>query len=244
MGRPPVPATPRAAARELDRLSRAAHRFHRFAHHPLCDEYASEVIRIGRRTRVCRGCATALAGAVAGVVIALVGRSVTPLVALTVAAAGGLAGAASFALRDRVRPAKWLTRGLPACALAFGAASGARAGGALGVGVTAATIVGLAGNLALYRLRKPDRSPCASCRERESVTPCRGLRPIVARERAFQRRVRSVLAAAGATPRGWTVTSSDPDGSWSSAWDAEREMLAVTGPHGAASHRSQIEPRR
>ena len=38
-------ATPKALRRKIDRLSRAAHRFHRFAHHPLCERYAGEVIR-------------------------------------------------------------------------------------------------------------------------------------------------------------------------------------------------------
>ena len=36
---------PPQLARRLDRLSVAAHRFHRWAHHPLCTEYEGEVLR-------------------------------------------------------------------------------------------------------------------------------------------------------------------------------------------------------
>ncbi|HSB19854.1 MAG TPA: hypothetical protein VLD85_07605, partial [Anaeromyxobacteraceae bacterium] len=66
----PLPAPPAripaALARRIDRLARRAHAFHRLAHHPLCRRYAAEVIRIGRRGRVCRGCAFTGAGAIAG----------------------------------------------------------------------------------------------------------------------------------------------------------------------------------
>ena len=58
-----------AIARRLDRLAARAHRFHRFAHHPLCRAYADETVRLGRRTRVCRGCAAVVMGAVVGVAL-------------------------------------------------------------------------------------------------------------------------------------------------------------------------------
>jgi hypothetical protein len=38
---------PESAARDLDRLAKRAHRFHRFAHHPLCAAYAGETLRVG-----------------------------------------------------------------------------------------------------------------------------------------------------------------------------------------------------
>src|ERR1700760_868287 len=57
---------PTPTARLVDRLARRAHAFHRFAHHPLCDRYASELIPLGRRARLCRGCACAAIGALLG----------------------------------------------------------------------------------------------------------------------------------------------------------------------------------
>src|SRR3990172_5780311 len=65
-----VSHVPPALARRLDRLARRAHAFHRFAHHPLCPAYASEVILLGRRTRLSRGCALAAAGTAAGALAA------------------------------------------------------------------------------------------------------------------------------------------------------------------------------
>ena len=62
---------PRGLARRIDRLSQTAHRFHRFAHHPLCQEYAGELVQLGGRARVCRGCLFALAGGAAGCALAL-----------------------------------------------------------------------------------------------------------------------------------------------------------------------------
>ena len=43
------------------------------------------------------------------------------------------------------------------------------------------------------------------------------------------------IPAARHYPEGWELSVSAPDGSWSQAWDAEREVLSVTidaeGPH-------------
>src|SRR5579859_1379561 len=60
---PPIPVS---LARRIDRLAWFAHAFHRFAHHPLCDRYQEELIPLGRRTRVCRGCSLALLGVLVG----------------------------------------------------------------------------------------------------------------------------------------------------------------------------------
>src|SRR5947207_14201496 len=81
--RRPRRRVPPALARRIDRLATRAHRFHRFAHHPLCDEYAGEVIRVGRHMRLCRGCTFAIAGGLAGGVVGLLARS---LVAAAVSA--------------------------------------------------------------------------------------------------------------------------------------------------------------
>ncbi len=61
---------PPELARRIDGLARAAHRFHRYAHHPLCAAYAGEVFRLGRRTRLCRGCTLVAIGAIAGALAA------------------------------------------------------------------------------------------------------------------------------------------------------------------------------
>lgn len=194
--RPSASTMPRTAARRLDRLSRAAHRFHRFAHHPLCDEYASEVIRVGRKARICRGCATALAGALLGAAGASAAPRLEPTLGLAALAVGALTALASFAIGSRTRSLKWLTRGLPTFALAFAGVAGVRGGGGAGGAISLGGLATLAGTVALYRVRKPDRAPCAVCPERDQAEPCRGLRPIVWRERAFQRRARSLVSAA------------------------------------------------
>jgi len=166
-------------AKEIDRLSRGAHAFHRFAHHPLCREYASEVFRFGRRVRLCRGCSLAAIGALAGCGIALGTNPSWIVAAAAMAAALGLASA-------RMRPAgKIATRLLPAGLLAFSIASGSWV--AL-PGVSAVVL-----SVVLYRRRGPDRGPCALCPERTRPEPCRGFAAIVRRERAFERRAGSWL---------------------------------------------------
>ena len=170
-----------ALARRIDRLSRGAHAFHRYAHHPLCGAYAGEVLAFGRRTRVCKGCLYAGSGLLTGSVVGLI---VPPLPAsiLGVAFVGGALAALSLA----VRLPKVLTR------FAAGVLGGAALVGALRLGIWGTLLSAGLGSaaavvIALYRVRGPDRSPCASCPERLAGPPCSGFRPIVRRERAFQR---------------------------------------------------------
>src|SRR5690349_17198358 len=87
-----------ATARAVDRLAYRAHAFHRFAHHPLCGRYQTELIRLGRRTRICRGCALAALGGLCGVVAGLLSP---PTLASTIAlgSAGSLVGMASLVCR-------------------------------------------------------------------------------------------------------------------------------------------------
>jgi hypothetical protein len=177
-----VPAPHRlspATARAVDRLARRAHAFHRFAHHPLCDRYASELVTLGRRGRVCRGCAAVLAGFPAGAALVCLLRPSVAVLAAALAVSA-LLGALSL----RVRLPKTLGRFVPAAGIGAGAISALmhpRDGLWLGVLVAAA-----AGG-ALYRKRQPNRAPCATCPERLGTVPCSGLRPIVRRERAFRR---------------------------------------------------------
>ena len=162
---------PSALARRIDRLARRAHAFHRFAHHPLCDEYGGELVQIGR-SRICRGCALFAAGLIVGVIVMVIVRPVV-VVAVVVAAVGAIVAAASL----KWRASKRLTRFAPAAGFGF----------AMGHLWTAIAVVSVAGLLAIaYRRRGPHRSPCATCPER-SLAPCRGMAEIVRAERAFQR---------------------------------------------------------
>jgi hypothetical protein len=173
----------RPVARRIDRLARAAHAFHRYAHHPLCEEYRSEVVRLGRRTRVCRGCAFVAAGTGAGL---LTGWLFAPLLSVF-ASAAVMALVAMKVPAGASRPGKWRTRFLPAAGLAAVVGAGSGSGSVVGVVcavVGAATYAGIA---VAYRRRGPNRAPCATCPERSLTVPCRGVRPIVRRERAFQR---------------------------------------------------------
>jgi hypothetical protein len=190
-----VSAIPRRVARRIDALSRAAHRFHRFAHHPLCDEYAGEVLRIGRRARVCRGCASIAIGGVVGLSVAA--AIAVPMAAAAALGAGAVAWVGFSSLGSSARRAKLVTRFLPACGAAFTFGECLRTGGLVGL----ATCVVLAAScgmlVSFYRRRGPDRTPCRHCPERLLSSPCRGFVEIVRRERAFRRLSLRVLSRAG-----------------------------------------------
>jgi hypothetical protein len=178
---------PARLASRIDRLALTAHRFHRFAHHPLCDEYRGEVVRFGKRNRVCRGCLLAATGGVAGFV-ASVFLPATPAALLSLWGAGVVGLIYTIARRspERVRPRKLVARFLPALLIAYALGRSVQLG-VVGCALAAAFALPLFGVLSFYRRRGPDRTPCASCAERNLATPCRGLAPIVRRERAFRR---------------------------------------------------------
>lgn len=162
------PLSPALRAR-LARGAAAAHRFHRWAHHPLCAAYAPEVLRFGRH-RWCRGCVFlglgALGGASLGALVAL------PWVASAVAAV------ALVVTATRLRLPKWLSRAVPG-----GLVAGAAVQGWPGL-VCAGAAVG-AGWLS-WRIRGPDRGACGGCPQR-ALAVCDGLAVAVRRERALQR---------------------------------------------------------
>jgi MFS family permease len=181
----PAPET----ARRIDRLSYRAHLFHRFAHHPLCAAYASEVIRVGRRGRVCQGCSLMglglLAGAFAGGIFRL---SLGATVAIGI---GGVAVAASsFAWRT----SKISSRLLPAVATGIVCASALCAWSIGALAAAASTLAAFAVMYGAYRRRGPHRGPCAACPERGAPSPCVGLQEIVQRERAFRRLAGRLIA--------------------------------------------------
>jgi hypothetical protein len=204
-----VSRVPRPLARKLDRLARRAHRFHRFAHHPLCAEYAGELVRLGRRGRVCRGCATALAGCALGVtcgalipIAADAGSAARACwVALMLSFACAAALSLSLGVRSpraphlgRARAPKSITRLLPAAVFACACLLGARSGGVAGIALLASDLGACAFLYTRYRTRGPSRTPCQTCPERTLSIPCRGYAPIVQRERAFARIARRMLA--------------------------------------------------
>ena len=169
---PVRPRLPAALARSLSKMTAAAHRFHRWAHHPLCTAYRGEVIALGHRARVCRGCAYVALGLGVGLGIAAV--RVSSGVAFALVGGGALLALASL----RVRLPKWLGRFAPALML------GAAAGGGAVPALAAFAVLSLA--FVAYRGRAPNRAPCTSCPQR-SLKICDGIAPIVKRERAVMR---------------------------------------------------------
>ena len=96
----------------------------------------------------------------------------------------------------RGRPPKFVSRFLPAWVIAYAFGLAVQLG-PIGGALAGAGVVSLLGVVALYRRRGPDRTPCATCAERNSTTPCRGIAPIVRRERAFRRLAGQWLARVG-----------------------------------------------
>src|SRR5687767_13732873 len=190
--------TPAQLAVRIDRLSRAAHSFHRFAHHPLCSEYAGEMVALGKRTRVCRGCLFVAGGCLAGGLASII-FTAPPAALLFLAAFGFLALVSATRARPPSRGArtpKLVSRFLTVLAITY-ALGRAVQGGPVGGALAFAGVLVLLGLMSLYRRRGPDRSPCASCPERSLLRPCRGIAPIVHRERAFRRLAGQWLARVG-----------------------------------------------
>jgi hypothetical protein len=169
-----VPSLPRPLARRIDRLARRAHAFHRFAHHPLCESYRSEVLRIGRRLRLCKGCTLLAGGLLLGVALGGVWRP-----SLLVGVAGWAVALALGLWSLRRRLPKLVGRLLP----------GAGLGLALWAGWPAAalSLATFALGYLLYRRRGTEHSRCDACHERDR-RPCSGFVLIARRERAFQRK--------------------------------------------------------
>jgi hypothetical protein len=165
---------PRLLTKRIDKLARRAHAFHRFAHHPLCDSYRSEVLRIGKRFRLCKGCTLLASGFLAGVALGVLWRpsAVVGGIAWSVALALGLTS-----LRQRLP--KLMGRLLPGLGLGLGLC-----GGWLCALLSLTTVAACA---ALYRRRGVERSRCGPCHERDRKL-CSGFVLIVRRERAFQRK--------------------------------------------------------
>ena len=185
-----APLPPRTV-RAIDRLARNAHAFHRFAHHPLCERYRGELIPLGKRARLCRGCAASALGSVTGVLGALIWQpGFSTLLAASALGLGLLLS--SLALRLP----KWLGRASTTACLGFACVGGLRVAHGAPL-VLSLAIVGASGAfIALYRKRGPNRGPCQQCPERLLTSPCSGLRPIVRRERAFRRLAQRWLDAA------------------------------------------------
>lgn len=182
-----IPKTPPELRRKLDRLARRAHAFHRFAHHPLCIEYAPERIRLGR-VQLCRGCALLGIGLAAGLIVG----ALAPARALGAGAALGLALASALAA-FRLRPPKTIGRALPGAALGFAFIQGLRLG-PIGWAMSLAAAACFGGAFLFYRRRGPHRGPCDTCPDRDRRPACRGFAPILRRERALQRIAGKLIA--------------------------------------------------
>jgi hypothetical protein len=200
VGRSVLRATRPELARRIDRLARKAHLFHRYAHHPLCDRYATEVVRLGGLT-ICRGCLLAAIGVGAGLVVGCATATsretllVTTIGLVAVVATGGLT------LRRGPGVAKVWTRLLPALAasaVVAGSLSAAVCASALArVGWLVLTLMVSAACftwLRAYRSNGPNRTPCTECPEYGAPEVCRGFRRIVSRERALRRVAAGLLA--------------------------------------------------
>lgn len=182
-----IPRTPPALRRRLDKLARRAHAFHRFAHHPLCAEYAGERLQFGR-VRLCRGCALLALGLALGLAAGFILKPHF-VVASSALSLGSLSGLLSY----RIRMPKLMGRALPGALLVFAVVQGACLGGSgwvlafLSAGVFALAVT-------LYRRRGPHRVPCETCPDRDRRPACRGFSPILRRERAVQRLAGRLIA--------------------------------------------------
>ncbi len=181
---PRPPALPRALARRVDRLAAHAHAFHRWAHHPLCREYAGEVFRLGRRFRLCRGCTLAALGALSGVALGLAVPPGHPELLAALAALGTIPALLGL---SHLRLPKPLTRSLPAALPPFLLIQAGRHPSLPAGSLAVLAWVGTGLWVRRYRRRGPDRSPCAACPEQTAPGICRGFREIRTRERAFSR---------------------------------------------------------
>jgi len=180
-----VSRIPNVTARRIDRLAWRAHIFHRYAHHPLCEAYAGEVLRIGRM-RVCKGCTLVGLGGCLGFLLGWL-LPVLPLTLLITVSILGIGWIyVIFSSPWSRRLGKGVTRLLPALMVAGLGIQGLRAASVLGLCMLLGACLALPIAILAYRRRGPWRWPCESCPERE-LRPCSGFDPQYRRERAFQR---------------------------------------------------------
>jgi uncharacterized membrane protein YfcA len=196
-------ATP--LARRIDRLARRAHAFHRWSHHPLCERYGPEVLRLGRRTRLCRGCSLTALGAVAGLGAGLAlpadpGRGwLATALLLLVAVPLAIPRRPRTAESVARRPPKLLTRFLPLAIAGAALAQALAAPAPARLAAAAVAVLATAWGVLRYRRRGPDREPCRGCPEGPPGVRCSGFAVQVRRERAMSRLAGRWIAAAGPT---------------------------------------------
>lgn len=177
---------PQDLSRRIDRLSRRAHIFHRFAHHPLCKPYHPEVLRFGRRFYLCRGCTYTAAGYVTGLTSGLWLSPPSAGELLAGVALFAMACSMAFAKRASKLRSKLLSRFAPA-ALGGAISGGLGAHQLFGAGCALAAMAVAVLAFQFYRRRGPDRAPCLTCPDRDQRKTCPGLSPIARREAAFRR---------------------------------------------------------
>lgn len=184
---------PDRLTRRIDRLAGRVHRFHRYAHHPLCEAYAGEVLRLGR-VRLCKGCTYAVLGACLGLLLgALV--PVLPIWGLGVLASVALAWGCAVTMVGRVRRlGKGATRLLPTFLAVFLMVQGLWLRSVDGLLLATGCGVALLITTRIYRRRGPWREHCEDCPHKDA-RPCPGFRPQFHRERAFGRLAARMLGA-------------------------------------------------
>ena len=191
---------PAPVARRIDRLAGHAHCFHRYAHHPLCEAYAGEVLRVGR-VRLCKGCTLIGLGAAMGFIVGgLAPKASLPILGGIALVALGWTGAVFGAVWAR-RLGKVGTRLVPACVAAFLALQGLRIQSTWGYLLAVGCAASLPLAIRAYRHRGPWRDPCETCPDRAGQ-PCPGFRLQFRREKAFRRLSARLLAAQPVDPPG------------------------------------------
>lgn len=177
-------------ARRIDRLARRVHAPYRFAHHPLCEAYAGEIIRVWG-WRICKGCTLTLVGVCLGLVTAVL----LPLARLAFSVKFGSLVVVAIALtlwRTPHRLGKGLTRMVPALLAVVTVVSIWQSHPKARYLIAAISAAGLFCLWHSYRRRGPWRDACLQCPEL-AFSPCAGFRLQVRRERAFSRLVGRLL---------------------------------------------------
>jgi len=180
-----VSQIPDRLARRIDRLAGRAHCFHSYAHHPLCEAYAGEVLRLGR-VRLCKGCTYVVLGACLGLLLGALVPAL-PKWILGVLASVALAWGSAVTMVGRVRRlGKAATRILPTFLAVFLMVQGLWLRSVDGLLLATGCGVALLITTWIYRRRGPWRERCEDCPDKD-VRPCPGFRPQFRRERAFRR---------------------------------------------------------
>ena len=184
---------PDRLARRIDRLVGRVHCFHRYAHHPLCEAYAGEVLRLGR-VRLCKGCTYVVLGACLGLLLGALVPALPNWILGGFASIAVAWGSAVLMVGRVRRLGKGCTRLLPTFLAIFLLVQGLWLQSVGGLLLATGCGVALLITIRVYRRRDPWREPCGDCPHKDAK-PCPGFRPQFQRERAFRRLAGRMLAS-------------------------------------------------